>query len=679
LRHVVVVVVVLGMTALVGAALSLLAPHGSLFAGDRARRALVSDTAAGLTRAAAIADAGDANLAGVGALAHLLLWRDRGASDDERAAGERLLQSASPAVRGSPEALYARALLSVLQPLDRPVIDDTLDEDLKRAPDGDAWVHLARALRVDDPERRRELERAAFACGTHPHATWMLARWLLATDDLDGARAALDRLLLQAPGHAGAVLTAVVAAARAEATSTRKRAAGGAARGPVPLQSRTEEIRANGLLDRDLAPLDEDLVVFAIWFAQVARGTGVDAALRPRVVALAGRSDRNAERAIEISLLDSDVDTAISLVDVVPAASARSSLLADAARVRFWKAVPEAERLALLRSVSLPDDKGRGGRGLDDDGLRLPLGRLDRPSLTAWASGLPWVARASPAVFPERLLATVEASPPTTKREALVERLVVVQSLALAERALARGDVAGGLALAEQARAKAPTDVDVALVHAAVRARQDDRAAVKAELDAIIVDEAAPTTLLTAARIALEVDDLATCRKAMNAFARTGLQAPLAAALLANLEARGGELAAARAALVEARRLGAGDDVHALRAVVLVERAGEPAEARKAADALLRRGPGGGDVVGAWLAEAQFRAGEQPRAEAALRAIVSAQPLLGEAHLFLAQAIAFNPAQAQEAFERAMRAMDLIERGPLLDEAKALALSLKKR
>ena len=694
-RHVVVVVLALVLGLAFGGAVSLLAPDGSLFADERARRALLTDSAAGLARAASIADDGDPALAGVGALAHLLLWRDRGAPDAERVAGERLLQAATPTTRTSPEALYARALLASLPPADRPIVDAALDDDLKKAPDDDAWVHLARALRVDDPERRRELERAAFACGPNPHATWMLARWLLVVDDVGGARAALDRLLRQAPGHAGAIVTSVVAATRAEALAYAQRRSEPGVRTRAPAGTRADETRANLLLDRDLAPLDEDLLVFAIWYAQLARTTGVDPALSLRVTKLAARSDRNAERAIEIALLDGDVDAAAALGATLANTSTRPSLLVDAARVRFVKAIPDDERRALIRAGGVADDKGLGGRGVDTAGVHMPLGHLAFfPPTTAAFVGLPWTARPDPAVFPERHFAPLDApssspspssssssSSPGGEKDAaaLAQRLAVVEQTALAERALARGDVAGGLALVEQARAKAPADADVGLVLAAAHARQGDRARVKADLDALVEGDAAPATLLAAARVALDVDDLVSCRRALSAFARSGLKSPLGAALLANLEARGGDAAAARAALVEARRLGAGDDVHALRAVVLVARGSDLAEARAAADALLHRDAGGGDVVGAWGAEAQFRAGEQPRAEAALRAIVSAQPLIGEAHLFLARAVAFNPAQRQEAFERAMRAMDLIDRGPLLDEARALALSLKRR
>jgi tetratricopeptide (TPR) repeat protein len=683
-RHFVVVVVALGLGLAVGAAVSLLAPHGSLFAPERARRALLLDTAAGLASAAAIADDGDPNLAGVGALAHLLLWRDRGAVDAERVAAERLLQAALPSTRTSPEALYARAVLSTLPPAEHPVVDAALDDDLKRAPDDDAWVHLARALRVEDPDRRRELERAAFACAPNPHATWMLARWLLENDDVTGARAALDRLFRQAPEHAGGIMTSVVVGARGDALSPS--AASGAAtddvaaRRPSATKARPDETRANELLDRDLAPLDQDLLVFAIWFAQLVRGTGVDAALLARIPALAARSDRNAAQAIEMTLLDGDVDGASALVGGLTNGAARPALLVDAARVRLLKALPDDERRALIRTGGVADDKGRGGRGLYLDGVHLPLGRLafQTAPLASISFGLPWTPRPDPTVFPERRLAALgSAAGPSETQSA--EKLAVVEQLALAERALARGDVAGALALVEQARGKAPADPDVGLVGAAAHARQGERAKVKADLETLVVDDAAPETLLSAARIALDVDDLVTCRRALTTFSRSGLQSPLGAALLANLEARGGDTTAARAALGEAKRLGAGVDVLALRAKILVARNADLAEARAAADTLLQREPGGGDVVGAWLAEAQFRAGEQPRAEAALRAIVSAQPLLGEAHLFLARAIAFNPAQRKEAFERAMRAMDLIDRGPLLEEAKTLALSLKKR
>ena len=146
------------------------------------------------------------------------------------------------------------------------------------------------------------------------------------------------------------------------------------------------------------------------------------------------------------------------------------------------------------------------------------------------------------------------------------------------------------------------------------------------------------------------------------------------------MSARSGDLAGARAFLADAKKWGGDDEVLTLRASVLVHRLIDAAEARRAADRLLTlKDNGGSDLVSAWIAEAAYRKGDQPRAEGALKAIVEAKPWIGDAQLFYAQSIAFDPSRKTEAFAAALRALEKLERGPLVDEAKRIALLLKTR
>jgi hypothetical protein len=512
-----------------------------------------------------------------------------------------------------------------------------------------------------------------------------LARWLLATNELAGARAVVERLLQQSPDHVGAIVTSLVIGVRSDALSTMSNTLTSPRRAGPP-RARLDEARARALLDRGLDPRDEDTLVLGLWFAALARGTDIDIGLLARTTGMVARSAERAERAIELALLDGELELASSLVAALPQTTTRPGVLVDAARVRFARAIPEPERRATARAQAV--DAAGVGR-VDAAGVQLALGRIAFPA--AWEAGppasssstvrgLPWVVQPDPAFFPEARFSPLALSSTT---DGLDEKLLRAEALGLAERALERSDLPRARAAVAQVTSRWPDDLDVRLVDAEVAAREGDRARVKTSLGPLLDDADGPAAQLAVARLALDVDDLVGCRRALNAFFKPGLTSAKAMALLANLEARGGDLVAAKKALGEARQLGIGDDELALRAAVLVGRVEDATGARAAADVLRTRTVGGaevdgGDVIGAWIAEARYRAGEQPRAEAALRAIVAAQPLLGDAHLFLARTIAFDAARSSEALDAATRATELIEHGPLLDEARQLVASLKR-
>jgi len=643
-----VAVLVLGLLGgTCGGTLALLVPDGGLFADRRATRALTADTARSLADAAALVD-DDADAAGLAALAHALLWREHAAADDHRSRAEKLL---SGAARTSAEGLYARALL-----VEGGAKDDALDADLKAAPDG-AWVLLARASRATDADERLTLlERAATTSSPLPHATHRWARAAAAAGDLPLARAALDRLFRLAPAHPGGLITAViVGAAEEQALPENRRRKPGE---PGPDEQRLLERRGD---DDDGALVS----VFAMAL-QVGRGVEVGAEMRERVVQATARSATLAKGVLELALAQGDVDLAAAVMKAQKSIE-RLDLLVTVSRARFLQALPAAE----VRAAA----KGPGS--VDAVGVSLPFGMLrfavERP-------GLPWTPALSSSVYPERriqrLVAALEQG---GRRERLDQRLQAIEQLGLADRALAAGDVTAATTFARAASALAGADPDVALTEAMALARSGDTRAANVAIDSAVAATDDPELLLTAARIALEVEHLGGARRALSAFRRLGLRSGRAAALDATLEARSGDVSSARAALAEAARLGAGDDVTTLRATILANRLVAPEEARAAATRLLALGAGGGggDVVAVWVADAARRKGDVS-AEATLLALTQSRPQIAEAHLFFAEAIAYNPARQREAVAAATLATKRLS-GPLAAEAKAFLVKAKTK
>jgi len=661
-----------------GVGLSAVVPDGGLLADGRARHHLASDTAAGLVTAARLQDGDSPDHNGIGALAHMLLWTEHGAPDDERSAAERLLQKASSGGRKAPEALYARALL-----VDAGNADLTLDDDLKAAPES-PWVLLARAHRSDDVGARLQLaERAALSKEPLPHANHQWARAAAVAGDVLLARAALDRLFRLRPEHPGGAVTAVVVgltedAALPEGQRRRRpeRQKGDAPPRPgdAPAQS-PDERRLLSILGSDVDALDAAQLALLATALAFGQGGEAPAGALEHIVESAARSASVAQAGLELAVCVGDVELADTIAKAHKTVE-RLELVAQVSRARFLRAIAEGERRAA----------SKGPVSVDASGITLPLCTLgfalDEP-------GLPWRSLASPRFFPERryqqLLADVKAG---GTRERLDERLQAIEKLGLVDRAIAGADFGTATTLLKEAKDKAGTDADVALTEAALKARQGDPAGVKLAVEsALAAAPLDPAVLLAAASLSLDVDNLGGVRKALLAFNRLGLKAATASALTAILEARSGDVATARVALAEARRLGGTDDTITLQAAILANRLVDAVDARAAADALLKREgtagagnvAGGGDVVAAWVAEAAWRGGDQARAEAALKAITSNRPQIGEAHLFYANVIRFNPVKKGEAIAAAVTATKRIERGPLLDEARKLLVVLKKK
>ncbi len=649
-----------------GAALTTLLPDGGVLADGRARHRLRLDTGRSLRAAAEIAS-DDVDLVGVAALSRLLLWLEHGADDGDRDWAIKRLEKATAAARTSPEALYARALLLTTM---TGAADPRLVADLGAAGE-DPWSLLARARLAelntnDDDGAARALvlfERAAVTKDPLPHASHQLARAAARRGDFIFARAVLDRLFALAPQHAaGAVTAAILALAEEQAPAEQRRRS-----------TRADDVDTKRLLalldDRGLNDGDHHVVAVALAVTRHARADIAAPTWTPELLKATATS--TLEHAVELALFVGDVDSAEAFVKRQPTVTTLS-FVADIARTRFLRAVSEDERRAATTSE----------RRVTAAAIELPLGRF---VFDFSQPGLPLSAWPSPAFFPERrllhLLVDLEAG---GSRDRLEPRLVAIEKLGLADRAIARGDLAGAEALIGQARDLAGADADVSLTEATLRARQNDPVGVKSALGAAVTAAPLdPAVLLTAVRLGLDVGDLGIARRALTAFNRLGFRSAGGSAVTALLEARSGDLSAASKALADAKRLGGADDIAALRATILVYRASDVAEARTAADALLARAgtndAADGDVVATWIAEAAFRQGDQPRAQAALKAVVDTRPQIAEAHLFYAQTIAFFPHLRSEALFEVGQAIKGLGTSALAAEAKKLLATLKAK
>lgn len=691
---VVVFVAVAGGLA-IGALLGLLVPAGGILAADRARFHLVKDDASSLRDAADLANGDDVALNGIGALARVLLWLEHGADDATRATAETLLQKASAVTRVTPEALYARALLASLPREREPLVDAKLDDELNTAK-ATPWVQLGRALRSHDDDERRKLIEAA-ALGREPplHATHLLARSMVAAGDLLSARAALDRLFRLAPRHAAGAITAVAVGLIEEATlpGEQRRAPReknqGAPRPGEKSPVGKDEARARSLADDGLADDDEDQLVLLLLALDLARSGQPDEDLRARAVKAAERSRQNLERLLEIEVCAADVDGADAALAKMASATKSApgaSLLTDISRKRFLAAIPEDERRGLRNRAPKAVDDGPVAAGLQLPlcGLRFRFAHVAAEGHSVVDLGAPWQVMPDGAVFPERryrkLIAGLEAGGKADKLDA---RLAAIEKLGLAERAAAAASYDKALAFVASARDQGGDEADISLVEGAVRQRQNDPVGARRALDAAVAAAPLdPQVLLDVVRLHVDADNAAGAKKTLALWSKLGLRSATATALEVIVAGRSGDVAAARAGLVEARKMAvdADTDPLMLRATIMANRQVDPGEARRASDRLLSLGAfGGGDVVLAWLAEAELRKGDTARAEAQLKAIVDAKPGIGEAHLFYASAIQFDPTRKKEAFKQAFKALETIPGGPLVDEAKKLALTLKKK
>jgi hypothetical protein len=699
---VLVVLVVLAVGVGMGVAVSTVLWPDGMSVHARARAALRKDTADELARAAALAE-DEPELVAVGALAHVLRWLDHGAPDTERQAAERKLLLAPPAVRATPEGLYARALLAALPPSLYPPQDATLEADLAATTARDPWVELARALRAPVPERQRLLERAAFASSPpSPHATYVLSRWMLAQGDVAAGQAVVERLLRLSSDHVPGLATALAFRLHNRG-AVRTRSSSDPSDRSWRNKPWPEETRALRLLERAsrgtlalgtfaIDPLDEQLLHLIVWVAALARQAPGLAAAQERALTATtpSRSLTWAERFLELAIVEGKDAVVDALVARLASVVRPSSLRVDKARAHLLSTLPPEERLAPL---SVDETKGTGTSAVIDASsdaragqelLRARWGILATVPTSAAATSVlhdvPWVVRFDPLVFPERRLAFVEWLPTQTAAdlERLDASIALVDLLARAERAFLARRSGEARALVEQARQRAPDDVEGLLLLVRMHIEDGQRTQAQSLLALVEKKSPAPWQRLVLARLALAVDEDALARRSLDALRGLGIESSTADALRALLEARANDAAGAAAALEAAQERGAGDDVAALQARVLVGRTSDVDSARAAASLLaVASDPPTNDVVAAWIAEARYRAGQQPAAESLLRALVERAPGLGDAHLFLARAIAFDPARREEALTHVRAAAALLEGTPLGLEAEDLARSLR--
>lgn len=673
-------VVALGLACGVGAALVI--PASGLLARDRARAALLADTAGALETSAAFANDDDAALIASAALAHTLLAVDHAGGLAARKRAAALLKTSVASVRTAPEALYARALLKHLGS-DDATLDDDIAKKADKARSGAQWALLARASSALDAGKPDEalalLQKAALGSEAPLRAQTELALLLVARGELGDARALAERARRLAPEHGPSRIVGVLAAvlddlreetAEERAIKLKKLRGKGPRKGTasagdddetarvLSLWRTPEEEEATLALDH-IDERDGALLALFLQALSSARGDEEQAtSLRSRVVPIAMRRPALAARQIELSLLEGDLATAeelLTALEPVVESGDEPELALAGARLAAVKLLPEEE----LRK------RAGGPRSLTRSGAVLPLGELAfDPSLRA----LPLVARFDPLLVPDAAL--LDAMRSGLSGPALQQKLDSVVLVHKGHSALRRGDLAAASQAAGLARATAPADPEVLFLDARIRLRQADHDGARDAIDAgIAAAPDNPRVLLVGARLHYDNEGFIPARKALKRLLALGFKSPAALALDAMLDARAGDARSAQAALAEARAIGA-DDAAILRANLLILREGRdlPA-AREAANRLsdVDRLRSTDPILRAWQADAIARNGDKGRATLVLEEII-AQRNLGDAHFFLAE-LGGDPAGYARAAELApgtVLALEAVkQRGPV--------------
>jgi tetratricopeptide (TPR) repeat protein len=614
---------------------------------------------------------------GAVALAAALLAYEHGGGAGEARQAMALLRG-SAGTPGSPEGLYAVALLahrardpqgggaaSGTEPAELAELEKGLDAALagRAADDEPPFVALARALRLADRGRLAEavatVQPVALVPAALPQAQVMLARLTWERGDLDDAQSAVDRARRLAPGAGPAQLVGLaVAAARSAQRSEPTTSAPGtpaekrkAERTPAVAASEAE--RARAALDA-VAGRDRALVAALLAALAAARGdAGVAQDLRADALAHAEASSVVLDALSVLCLLEGDLAAAEEVLSKMGADDPRQAV--NRARLAALRALDDEE----LRR------RAQGTRAIDAGGLAFPFGRFD------WAplSGFPLRAALDPALVPEPALLTAAAA---EVGPALDARLKKVVALHRAELLLGRGDVSGARAAVAAALQDAPTDADALLLDARVRVRQGDRAAARQAIDAAL--SARPDdigVLVRAARLYYDAEYFPQAKRTTAKIRGLGYKSPGALVVEAMLEARDKDEKSARAALEEAKAIGA-PAAELLRATILVEREGASLEpVRAAADQLLSIDDlrSLDPVVRAWLAEAALRRGDSVRAEAAVDELLSARPTLADAH-FVRGVILGTMGRPSEASAALAKALALLPGVALVAEAE---------
>ena len=638
-------VVAIGL--ITGTLLALLTPTIGLSAADRARAALVSDTAASLTTAAALANDGDPSLLAIAALARTLLALDHAGGSVEKKRAEALVQTPIASVRTAPETLYARALWQ-REGREDPALDEDIANRGDKSPS--AFALLARGSRALAKGKREDalalLRQAALGVEPPLVAQTEFARALIASGELADARAIAERARRASPRHGPSrmlgILAAVLEDAREETIEDRKAKlkkvrAQAMQRGKKPagdedparalaLWRTREEEEATDALDH----LDErDGALLALFLQALAEARGDDelaSSLRARVLPVAARYPVLAARQIELSLLVGDLDT----VEDLFAALEPAALLEDEPDLALARA-----RLASLKLIAPQELRTRAGaRSLTSSGAVLPFGEFAfHPS----ARSIPLLARFRPILIPEAALSAAMRS--GARGATLEKNLATAVLVHKGDAALRRGDLAGAAEAAAQATESSASGAEALFLDARIRLRQGDKDGARLAIDAATAASPNdPQVLLVAARLLYDGELFIPARQALTKLASLGLKSASALALSAMLDAREGRSKSAQAALEEARVIGA-DQGSILRANVLILRAGNdlPA-AREAANKLLdvdqlqTTDP----ILRAWQADAIGRAGDRGKATAVLEQLIE-QSSVGDAHYFLAE------------------------------------------
>lgn len=523
------------------------------------------------------------------ALAHALLLVEHGADEGHLQSVEDAIAAASGPERRSPPALLARALIAT-----RPLAesDDELEADLEatagdKKQQDDPYLLMALAERARTEGKSAEaldlLSRAGLAQDAPPRATHQLARAFAASGDVALAATLYERLAKVHPEYTPALASAVAIDAALLARSGGSRSKKRADKDEddrddddkderdddkdtsrQKLSSRPAVKRALAALDRPgIDPADAAPV--ALMIAAVAAVTG-ETELHGRMIQRAQEGDVEERfpgllsRLAQLILLDlgdyTKAETMLS--DGLRTFPGEVRLLVDRTRARVGRGL-SGDRVRVLRT--------NAERGLDEDGLLFPVGRLQ----------LDWKERYLPVrplfdsqIFPEDAIRSALDIRGLTA-QAAERRLDVVANLKLAQLSLAQGDVEAANDRVTLARKEAGSDPEVHLTDALVQAKSGNAVRAREAIEeALRVAPDDPRILVAAARLQVEGGDMNAARRSLARVADEGFLSPAAVAIQARIAVKERRYDEARTMLAQARKM-APADVSVLLATLSLE------------------------------------------------------------------------------------------------------------
>jgi tetratricopeptide (TPR) repeat protein len=606
-------VIVVGVV--MGAVFKTILPKSGGPASDSIGALVLSDRTSSLLEAATKVDETpeDVGLVGLGAAAHALLYAEHAGEVSHREAALSLLSTAPPPAQKSHAALFARALLARLPDVEADAtIDDDIDEAAESTTTHSTFLALARAERLrhqgDTEGALAFLRPAAFATNPSARALHLLARLEAEAGHAGAALILIERLWKSTPLHGPSLATAALIAgmgdaftaqrlsdgqAALDATDARKKGEGaspaGDAKAPASDDTKSSPSGVDqALLDRITAVVtgDEipglDAAPAAIVLALLALVRG-DAATRDKLLSIAIGSSSSGPIVANPFLLDGV--TMVRILDFDPKGAQalldKNSGLVDTT-ILLQRNATRATVLNGLADELRAIKQSAGKSAIVAGALVLPAGRV---VVDMKRTLLPVSPEYDTRYFPETAIQAVlelkDLSPTVAKRT-----FATVANIKLAQIALAKENTGAALTFLQTAKSTSGNNPDYHLMSAIVFAADRNKAAAREAIEeALDLAPDEPKILVAAARIQLAGGDTVAALRSLNKMKDEGFVSPAALALTARALAKKGDLAGARAAVLEARAI-TDDDIDLYVAEIHVEDAvGEPERAIAAAAA----------------------------------------------------------------------------------------------